>query len=107
MTAEQLFSASTFEMIVSKEDKFEQDKTMNLCLFRCQELKINQRNFQNLLKEYKIKLANLRGVSKGNKTKFIDQPVELNCGDWICDISGIKKNQMNASNGNTMILYPA
>ena len=100
MTAEQLFSTSTFEMIVSKEDKFEQDKTMNLCLFRCKEIGVNQKNFQNLLKEYKIKLANLRGVSKGNKTKFIDQPIELNCGDWICDISGIKKNQMNASNGN-------
>lgn len=100
MTVEQILSASACQMIMDKEDKFEQDKTLNLFLIRCKEVGIPQKNFSNLLKEYKIKLANLRGVSRGNKTKFIDQPIELNCGDWICDISGVKKNQLNSSNGN-------
>ena len=97
MTVEQILSASACQMIMDKEDKFEQDKTLNLFLIRCKEVGIPQKNFSNLLKEYKIKLANLRGVSRGNKTKFIDQPIELNCGDWICDISGVKKNQLNSS----------
>lgn len=100
MTAEQLLSAKTCQMIVDKEDRFEQDKCLNLCLLRCKEVGITARNFTNLLKEYKIKLANMRGVARGNKTKFIDQPIELNCGDWICDISGVKKNQVNISSGN-------
>lgn len=84
-------------MIVNKENSFESDKCLNLCLIRCKELGIRAQNFTKLVKEYKIKLANLRGIAKGNKTKFMDQPIELNCGDWICDISGVKKNQMNAS----------
>lgn len=100
MTAEELLSANTCQMIVDKEDRFEQDKLLNLCLLRCKEVGIASRNFTNLLKQYKIKLANLRGISRGNKTKFIDQPIELNCGEWICDISGVKKNQINMSNGN-------
>lgn len=100
MTSEQLLSAETCQMIVDKDDGFEREKCLNQCLLRAKEVGVTERNFKNLLKEYKIKLANIRGVAKGNKTKFIDQPIELNCGDWICDIAGVKKNQMNASSGN-------
>lgn len=98
MTAEDLISATVFKRLLAIKDTFQRSQAESKCINRAQELK-RARDFNKCYKSYKISLAQKRGTSEGNRTEFIDQPIELVCGDWITDEFTVRKNEFNVSSG--------
>ena len=105
LTREQLLSEDVFDSILAEPDQYDRDKLEEALYIRAQQFKVGG-SFRKLLKGYKIKKINMRcGVVKGSKTKFTDQPLELYCGDWICDMTGVYKNIIDNRSGSTVIKY--
>lgn len=104
LTAEQIIKTDVFDAILSQPNDFERQTAEEQCLIRAKELGCTS-SFKKLFKAYKINIISKRSVKKGNKTNFIGQPIELNCGDWICDESGVHKNVVDNRNGDIVIKY--
>lgn len=95
MSQEALKSKEVFAYLMSINDGFERTQT---------ELKIKQKydkpsEFVELYKQFKISAAKKNIPEIGQKTKFIGQPLEIYCGDWLADNSGIIKNEFNFTTG--------
>ncbi len=90
MTAEELLSEETMASIFEIKDAVDRSLYEARLSVQSKRLKL-AKEFQACLKNYKHKMAALRGINRGNKTNFTDQPIQLNCGEWICDVSGVKK----------------
>lgn len=98
LTIDELLSEELFSKIMSINDSAERKFYESKCSVQAKRLHITK-EFNACLSAFKYKIAAARNISKGNKTNFIDQPLQLNCGEWICDVSGVRKNQLTA-NGN-------
>lgn len=99
LTKEDLISTELFEHLLSIKDGFEHQQAVTRCISRARELKVTN-DFNSNFKQYKIKLAKGSSTSNGRKTDFIEQPIELNCGDWIADGFGVKRSKLNVNNGD-------
>ena len=97
LTSEELLSESTIaEFVFSETDPAERAANEGFLNLQAKKLKLSS-EFKAFLKACKHKEAALRGINRGNKTNFMNQPIQLNCGDWICDISGVRKTATSAS----------
>ena len=104
MTSDMLLSEETCYMILNARDAFSVKKLEGLCLVQAGKLKV-KKEFAELLKAYKMKVAASRNINHGNKTEFTDQPIQLNCGEWVCDVSGVKKNEFDARSDTLKTKY--
>lgn len=93
LTKEDLISPELFERLLRLKDNFEHMQAVTACTNRARDLKC-VKDFENNFKHYKISLGKKRQNSSRNKTDFVDQPLQLNCGEWIADGFGVKKNEM-------------
>lgn len=103
MTAMELLRVETLISIFEEEDPLTRTELEGRCLAQAQNLNITKQ-FKELLKQYKFKLQT-QNIPTGNFTRFIDQPIQLNCGDWVCDSSGIRKNIYNQNLGGYEAKY--
>lgn len=53
------------------------------------------KTFKDCLKQYRVSIAQQFGTSDSKRTSFTGQPLELNCGQWIADKFGVRKEIMN------------
>ena len=104
MTSDMLLTEDVCHMIMTAGDSFAVKRLEALCAAHAGKLKI-RKEFNDLLKAYKVRLASLRNVDRGGKTNFIDQPIQLNCGDWICDVSGVRENKFIQGSGEIQVKY--
>ena len=97
MDSTQLLRIETLTALYEIEDPLERMEVENLCRERARSLNI-AKAFNDFLKQYKFKLATST-IPGGNVTKFVDQPMQLKCGDWICDKTGVRLNVYNRNSG--------
>lgn len=97
MDSTQLLRIETLTALYEIEDPLERMEVENLCRERARSLNISKA-FNDFLKQYKFKLATST-IPGGNVTKFVDQPMQLKCGDWICDKTGVRLNVYNRNSG--------
>jgi hypothetical protein len=65
-----------------------------------------KRDFETIYKAGVREIARRnRGVVGGRKTKFTNQPVQLMCGEWECDDSGVRAAVFNKSNDDYEYQY--
>lgn len=104
LTSKSILSPGTFDSILAEKGEFERQSAEERCMLKARELGCVN-SFKKLFKAYKIKIISERSIKKGNKTNFVGQPIELNCGDWICDQSGVHKSVVDNRNGDMVIKY--
>ena len=104
MTSDDLLSENVLAELMKINDAFERKTTEAKLSAHAKKLHITK-EFNSVLTAYKHKVAAMRNMSRGNVTNFIDQPLQLYCGDWICDISGVRKNTVKISNGEIEVKY--
>ena len=69
---------------------------------KAKELKM-LRTFQQLKKAYEI--SQIKPTIIGNKTDFIGQSITLNCGEWICDNTGVRKSEFSKNENGYVYKY--
>lgn len=96
----EMIKPALFAGINAISDPMERQQAESLASFRAKELGIT-REYQKNYKAWRAAQAQANKGSK-NTTKFSNQPVVLECGDWIADDDGVRK--MEAS-GNGEFRY--
>lgn len=89
-TKEDFNTTLPYEYLYGIEDTFEQDLEMGKLAERAQELGF--RGFKARYNKYikSIKSQTYMATSTGSAvTAFDNQPMELSCGTWLCDDSGV------------------
>lgn len=104
MSMTELISEATFDMIYSPEnDGIRRQELLAAALSRAKEQKC-AKAFEKFKKTYLVSLA-IKNEDECNTTAFPEQPIELRCGSWICDETGVRRNQFNASNDGYVMKY--
>ena len=98
LTKEDLISAELFEKLLNIKNGFQRTQAETACVSRARELKVVN-DFNRNYKAYKISIAQKEVNNHGLKTDFVDQPIELNCGEWLTNGFGVKRNKVNINNG--------
>lgn len=96
----QLTSQELFAGIYAIKDPVKRQRVESLAKFRASDLSIKREfvnNYQAFMHE-QAKKGN--GNQEGNYTQFPEQPLQLRCGEWICDERGVQKFVL-LGNGNT------
>ena len=105
MTSNELLSTDTFEMIFNCENSVRREQLKGYCISQAKRIHIVN-EFKSMLRAYSIELAKeLNKTDKGKTTNFVDQPVQLSCGEWICDNTGVRKNIFNKNTGGYEAVY--
>lgn len=104
LTKEDLLSPKLYDRLLAIKDGFDHQQAVTRCEDRALNLKFKQA-FQQNFKQYKISNALKNANKNGRQTDFVGQPVKLNCGDWIADGFGVKKNEINNQNGNVSVKF--
>lgn len=103
LTARELLSEETImQYIFNVYDKAEQAANEGLLKARARQLRILG-EFKAFLNACRYKAVKLNGIG-GNRTEFDNQPISLSCGEWICDMSGVKR-AFKASRGEVEIRF--
>lgn len=89
------FSDDLFFEILETTDVLERTQFIEEVRRKCQEVG-RLREFNNLLKAWVSKNAQLMKQSESNKTAFTDAPLQLNCGKWVADDLGVVLNDFTA-----------
>lgn len=89
------FSDDLFFEILETTDVLERTQFIEDVRRKCQEVG-RLREFNNLLKAWVSKNAQLMKQSESNKTAFTDAPLQLNCGKWVADDLGVVSNDFTA-----------
>ena len=103
MTAMELLRIETLIKIFEEDDQLVRTELECRCLEQAKNLSVTSQ-FKNMLKQYKFRLTT-QNIPKGNVTQFIDQPIRLNCGEWVCDSSGVRKDVYNQKDGGFEAKY--
>ncbi len=89
------FSDDLFFEILETTDVLERAQFIEQIRRKCSEVG-RLREFNNLLKAWILKNAQLQKQSGSNKTEFTDAPLQLNCGKWVANDLGVVLTDMNA-----------
>lgn len=89
------FSDDLFFEILETTDVLEKAQFIEQVRRKCQEVG-RLREFNNLLKAWTLKSAQLQKQSGSNKTTFTDAPLQLNCGKWVANDLGVVLNDVTA-----------
>ena len=89
------FSDDLFFEILETTDVLERAQFIEQIRRKCSEVG-RLREFNNLLKAWVLKNAQLQKQSGSNKTEFTDAPLQLNCGKWVANDLGVVLTDMNA-----------
>lgn len=103
MTSMELLQIETLISVFEEEEPLKRTELEYRCMEQAKNLGV-AKQFKELLKQYKYKLAT-QNIPKGNVTNFIDQPIQLNCGEWVCDNAGVRKNVYNQRDGGFEAKY--
>ena len=96
----QLTSPKLFESIYAIKDPAKRQRVESLALFRAGDLSI-KREFDKNYKAFMYEQAKKgNGNQEEHYTQFPEQPLQLRCGEWICDERGVWKFVL-LGNGNT------
>ena len=90
LTLEELVAPQTFSYISSISDRFQRTQAITQAETRARQLralKVFQRNYR----AWKSSQASQR---TGNTTDFSNQPVTLNCGEWLATDAGVIKKEL-------------
>ncbi|NLT48399.1 MAG: DUF927 domain-containing protein [Clostridiales bacterium] len=92
MTAAQLFDKEILYSLYNDLDMLEQARVKAILMSRARDLKI-EKEFKSILTSYdNAENQAARGPRNAkNVTNFSFQPLELFCGEWIADDTGVKK----------------
>lgn len=104
MERDQLISKEIFAEILDTKDDYNRTKAISDCEHRAKELGI-YKTFNNNFRAYKISVAKGKQARSGQETNFSGQRLKLNCGEWIADNSGVRKNEINFNNGDVAVKY--
>lgn len=80
--------------LLTIEDTFEQKQAIARCEQSAKKLGM-LKTFKDCLKQYRVSIAQQFGASDSKRTNFTGQPLELNCGQWIADKFGVRKEIMS------------
>lgn len=89
------FSDDLFFEILETTDVLERAQFIEQIRRKCSEAG-RLREFNNLLKAWILKNAQLQKQSGSNKTEFTDAPLQLNCGKWVANDLGVVLTDINA-----------
>ena len=103
MTAEELLREQSFAKIMGIADEFERQQLVTRYELRAKELRV-LRGFQKNLTAYKISVAKRQRAAESKQTDFNGAEMQLECGEWIADDFGIRKNEMK-NNGDFVLRY--
>ena len=96
----QLTSPKLFARICAIQDTVKRQRVESLALFRAGDLSI-KREFDKNYKAFMYEQAKKgNGNQEEHYTQFPEQPLQLRCGEWICDERGVWKFVL-LGNGNT------
>ncbi len=99
LTAEQMIVAPTAcNYLYSLTDAFERQQAENKAMLRAQALGVKTK-FKQFWNAYLAKQAQAKGAVQ-NVTKFPNQKLVLNCGDWTCDESGVRRMKKSNFSGD-------
>ena len=96
----QMTSPKLFERIYAIQDTVKRQRVESLAKFRASDLAIKRefdQNYKNFMHE-QAKKGN--GNQEEHYTQFPGQPLQLRCGEWICDERGVQKFVL-LGNGDT------
>lgn len=93
LTSEQIISRDIFERLYAITDKFEREQAEAQLELRASELKIVS-HFKKLYKTFRMEKAKSSQFQQGNVTDFPDQPIQLSCGKWVADASGVYRQKI-------------
>lgn len=87
----QMTSPKLFERIHAIKDPVKRQRVESLALFRAGDLSI-KREFDKNYKAFMYEQAKKgNGNQEEHYTQFPEQPLQLRCGEWICDEQGVRK----------------
>lgn len=87
----QMTSPELFARICAIEDPVKRQRVESLALFRAGDLSI-KREFDKNYKAFMYEQAKKgNGNQEEHYTQFPEQPLQLRCGEWICDEQGVRK----------------
>lgn len=89
-----------YERINMLEDTEEQKRLICLIEEKAERLKSAKR-FREMLRANRINYSKMRGTSKQNLTKFTDAPLQLCCGEWIANDTGVRTPTFKESSDKT------
>ena len=89
LTPSSILDEVVYERINAMEDPVERKRLTLKIEAQAAKLKC-VRAFRDMLKTTRRTYAKMRGSSEQNVTRFTDAPVQLMCGDWIADDTGVK-----------------
>lgn len=103
LTARELLSEEAImRYVFSVSDTAERAANEGILAARAKQLRISA-EFKAFLRACRYKAVTLGGIG-GNRTEFDNQPISLSCGEWICNMSGVKRNFCTAR-GETEIRF--
>ena len=90
-TKEDFYSEEPYAFVFSyASDRFRHDLELNKMAEEAKKAGYTgfKKSYQAYLKS--LHLKNAANVDRNNPSDFPDQPIELECGQWLCDASGVK-----------------
>lgn len=90
-TKEDFYSEEPYAFVFSyASDRFRHDLEMNKMAEEAKKAGYTgfKKSYQAYLKS--LHLKNAANVDRNNPSDFPDQPIELECGQWLCDATGVK-----------------
>lgn len=99
-----ILADDTYEFIMSIPDPLERKKLIIAISMKANKFKL-KREFLELLKSnFMDRAKQFQQQNKGRTTNFINQPLQLNCGEWQADDGGVKHEEM-AQGGDFICRY--
>ena len=95
-----LLSSEVYENINKLEDPEERKRLICLIEEKAERLKSVKR-FHDMLKVSRTNYSKMRGNSDQNKTAFTDAPLQLCCGEWVADDTGVRTPTFKESTDRT------
>jgi len=94
ISADKPLDDELFLMILEQEDPIDKQKLIEAARAKCRkERKLTE--FNNMLRVWSDKQAQIAKSPGGNVTKFSGAPLVLNCGEWEATDRGIYKTEIN------------
>lgn len=100
-----ILDEDTYEFIASIPDPFERKRIKSVIEIKARKFN-SVRQFNDLLEAfYTRKAQQFRQKNTGNTTNFINQSIQLNCGEWQADDGGVRHEEMQKDGRNIICRY--
>ena len=100
-----ILAEETFEFISSIPDRFERKRIKSAIEIKARKHSL-VRQFNDLLEAFYTRQAQqFRQENTGNTTNFINQSIQLNCGEWQADDGGVRHSEMQKDGRNILCRY--